>query len=101
MSESLRSRSERTVIRQSPFYRLCRTAPVDLLPLLVGCRDELARIHGQLEEHGVSVDVVYSLDAIDRGLLRIERLLPLATHSATGPTELHKLLRVLARGLIG
>lgn len=98
--ENLRSRSERGVIRHSPFFRLGRAAPAEIPPLLAECRAELERIRVRLEDSGVSVDVVYSLDAIDRNLARIERLLPLATPAERQP-ELHGLLHVLGRGLIG
>jgi site-specific recombinase len=44
--------------------------------LIVECRQQLGVIHKRLETAGVSVDVVYCIDAIRRMLLRIERMLP-------------------------
>lgn len=96
--ENLRGRTSRTALRMSPFYRLGRVALGEVGGLLGECRDELEQIHARLEDSGVSVDVVYSLDAIDRSLARVELLLPLATGR---PRERHLLLRVLGRGVVG
>jgi site-specific recombinase len=53
--------------------------------VIAACRVELARVRDHLEEQGVSVDVVYSLDAIERGLTRLERLLPDGRGRQHGP----------------
>ncbi len=101
LSEQLRARTEPGPVRESPFYHLGRAAPADLPPLIAGCRRELGRAHDVLEHHGVSVDVVYTLDAIERELVRIERLLPLATGRGLAPAQLRQLLADLGGGLVG
>ena len=47
-------------------------------PLIEAARRHLEHVKVALEERGVSIDVVYSLDSIERGLSRIELLLPFA-----------------------
>jgi site-specific recombinase len=102
MGENLLSRTERGPVRDSPFFRINRAQPQELPALIAACRHELDRYHVQLEEHGVSVDVVYSLDAITRSMLRIERLLPLIDGSDdTEYEQLRNLLFVLGRGVVG
>jgi site-specific recombinase len=101
MGENLRSRSRRTAIHDSPFFKLGRVSLAEMSREIDACRGELDRIRGDLEEHGVSVDVVYSIDAIERGLRRIERLLPLSVGAAGDPEQTRALMLVLGGGLIG
>ncbi len=101
MGDALRSHRTGRSVHDSPFFQLGRAA-LPALPLLVdACRAELERIHAELEDLGVSVEVVYTLDAIARGLTRIEALLPLATSGETHPTEIRELIAGLARGVVG
>jgi len=100
VGENLRNWSDTDAIRTSAFFQLGRAALPEVPALLTACHAELARIRDALEEHGVSVDVVYSLDAIERGLLRIARLVPVAAGAAPAQT-VRELLIVLGRGLVG
>ncbi len=100
LGENLRPWQDHASLRSSPFYQLARAPLDELPPLVAACRVELARIRGHLEDQGVSVDVVYSIDAIDRGLTRIQRLLPMAGGDSTAETT-RGLLVVLGRGLVG
>ncbi len=79
LSADLRERSDVMHVRESPFFRLPH-APLEQLPaLILECRGQLTVIHKRLETTGVSVDVVYCIDAIRRMLARIERMAPLVT----------------------
>lgn len=76
LSAHLRERSESMHVRDSPFFRM-PNAPIEQLPtLLLECRGQLATIRKIIETAGVSVDVVYCMDAIRKMLARIERILP-------------------------
>jgi site-specific recombinase len=103
MAEALRIRGTTDLIRESPLYLLTRAKPQDMPPLIAASRKHLDQIRIALEDHGVSVDVVYSLDAIERGLARIELLLPFADpDDAIEPTyEIRALLAAVGRGLVG
>lgn len=76
LSADLRERSDPMLVRDSPFFRLPLT-PLEQLPMVIAeCRGQLDAIRKRLETAGVSVDVVYCLDAIRRMLQRIERMHP-------------------------
>jgi site-specific recombinase len=76
LSAELRERSDPMLVRDSPFFRLPLT-PLEQLPLVISeCRGQLDAIRKRLETTGVSVDVVYCIDAIRRMLQRIERMHP-------------------------
>jgi site-specific recombinase len=75
LTEDIRARSPVGAVRDSPFFRLPRAAPHELPDILAECRRHVDAIHQRLEDTGVSVDVVYCLDAIARGADRIELLL--------------------------
>ncbi len=77
LGEEIRERSTPGAVRDSPFFRLPRTGLADLPKVIEDCRAQLAVVHDHLEAQGVSVDVVYCLDAIRRMLIRIEQILPL------------------------
>ncbi len=77
LGEEIRERSTPGPVRDSPFFRLPRVSLADLPGVIDECRAQLTVVHDHLEERGVSVDVVYCLDAIRRMLLRIELMLPL------------------------
>jgi site-specific recombinase len=100
LGENLRPWFQHAALSSSPFYQLARAPLGELPPVIAACRVELARVRDHLEEQGVSVDVVYSLDAIERGLTRLERLLPMAAGDSTAATT-RGLLIVLGRGLVG
>lgn len=88
LSAQLRERSEPMHVRDSPFFRLPHV-PLDQLPMLIlECRSQLGFIHKRVETAGVSVDVVYCMDAIRKMLRRIEKMLPfLSTASDVTPLD--------------
>ncbi|MBA3847109.1 MAG: hypothetical protein H0X45_10735 [Planctomycetes bacterium] len=98
LSPKLRSRARAVPVVESPFYRLPRAAD-DLLSAwsgapaagddysteageagaawtatLAACRAELVEIDHQIRGEGISVDIVFSLDVLDRCLTRLEML---------------------------
>src|SRR6185503_16330540 len=86
MSEALRDRSLTDTVRSSPLYRLTRAGVPEMPALIAACREHLARVHAALEEHGVSIEVVYAIDSIERGLARLELLLPFVGPPRTAPS---------------
>lgn len=103
MDEAFRSRTAASGVRDSPLYHLTRAAPAEIPGLLDAARKHLELVKHALEERGVSIQVVYSLDSIERGLERIELLLPFADgHDALEPTtELRALIAAVGHGLVG
>ncbi|MCX5744137.1 MAG: hypothetical protein NT062_16735 [Proteobacteria bacterium] len=76
LSAHMRERSDPMLVRDSPFFRLPHS-PLEQLPMLIlESRAQLSSIRKRLETAGVSVDVVYCIDAIRRMLARIEKMLP-------------------------
>ncbi len=92
LSDAIRARSPATELQESPFFRLPRSIDAllatprhdqeeiaiwaeDCRGLVKECRDASASVLSRLEKAGVSVDVVYRLELIDRSLRRIELLL--------------------------
>lgn len=97
LAPKLRSRSQTVPVVDSPFFRLPRAAD-DLLArwndaasavgggvqsgialqawsaALTACRVELAEIDRQIRSEGISVDIVFSLDLLERCLARLELL---------------------------
>jgi site-specific recombinase len=102
MTEELRVRTPSGTVRGSPLYQLAHARPVEMPALIIATRAQLKVIHAALEDHGVSVDVVYRLDAIERGIARLELLLPFADkHDALEPTvEIRALVDAVGRGLV-
>lgn len=98
LSPILRSRSHEVPVALSPFFRLAgatagliaerdrsatqlgRETPDDGGALstwrqaIADCRAELAEIERQIQDEGVSIDIVFSLDVLDRCLTRLELL---------------------------
>ena len=88
LSKKLRARSRPCAVTASPFYKLNRLSD-DLVEAWRGgtadfgviverwnaacaaCRDELDEIHRRLESEGVSIDIVYGMDVIERCLTRM------------------------------
>ncbi len=92
LSDVIRARSPKRDLQDSPFFRLPRSIDQllatprhdaeeiaiwaqDCRALVAECREASASVFSQLESAGVSVDVVYRLELIDRSLRRIELLL--------------------------
>jgi site-specific recombinase len=102
MSEALRDRSLTDTVRSSPLYRLTRAGVPDMPALIAACREHLARVHAALEDHGVSIEVVYAIDSIERGLARLELLLPFVGPPRTEPSyEIRAVIAAVGRGLVG
>lgn len=91
LAPKLRARASRRGVAETPFFRLGRageaiaeglvgraaTGPAarEWHDLAAACRAESAFILRGLEETGVSVDIVFGLEAIERCLLRLEAIL--------------------------
>ncbi|MBA3817667.1 MAG: gliding motility protein [Deltaproteobacteria bacterium] len=103
MAEAFRTRAAAGAIRESPLYQMTRAAPADLPPLIAAARQHLEQVKTSLEDHGVSIDVVYALDSIERGLGRIELLLPFVDpDDDIEPTyEIRAVVASIGRGLVG
>ncbi len=86
LAEDVRDRTPEVVFRASPFLRLRRTcdsvlardaAPDTMKELsasLTECRQVLSIVTSHVEQSGVSVDLVYRLERIRRGLDRMEAI---------------------------
>lgn len=103
MAEAFRTRTSVSGVRDSPLYHLTRARPQEMPPLIEASRRFLDHVRVALEERGVSIDVVYSIDSIERGLNRIELLLPFADPSDDmEPTyEIRAVIAAIGRGLVG
>lgn len=108
LTPKLRTRSRPGPVVNSPFARLplageaLLTATAADLPaaaqswesIIAGCRAEMAEIHRQIGDEGVSVDIVFGLDVLDRCLRRLElmgRIVALP-HGLERSTLVHRLL---------
>ena len=101
MSESLRSRTPTETVRSSPLYRLTRAGVPEMPELIAASRDHLEHVRTALEDRGVSIDVVYSIDAIERSLARLELLLPFVGPPRVPSYEIRAVIAAVGRGLVG
>ncbi len=103
MTEAFRTRAVAGAIRESPLFRLTRVQPPEMPALIEETRRHLEQVRESLEDHGVSIEVVYSLDSIERGLARIELLLPfIDPNDSLEPTyEIRAVIAAVGRGLVG
>jgi site-specific recombinase len=86
LAEDVRDRSPGVAFRASPFLRLRRTCDSvlardagpdtlrELSASLTECRQVVALVTRHLEQSGVSVDLVYRLESLRRGLDRMEAI---------------------------
>ncbi|HEY0253811.1 MAG TPA: hypothetical protein VGC41_19910 [Kofleriaceae bacterium] len=74
LSAPLRERSEAMIVRDSPFFRLPLVSIEEMPLVIIECRRQLEIIRKNLETSGVSVDVVFRVDSIERMLRRVARL---------------------------
>ena len=110
LAPKLRSRSRPGPVADSPFHRLV-VAGNDLIAAwdgdsaavaeawngtIAGCRDEMAEIHRQIVGEGVSVDIVFGLDVLDRCLTRLE-LMGRIIAAPAGPERSVLIQRLLSR----
>ena len=103
LTEDLRTRSEAMLVRDSPFFRLPHVPLAEIPMVILECRKQLDVIHDALETTGVSVDVVYCIDAIRRMMTRIERFVPLVEGRGTRLERVvlaRKVLNALTHGRI-
>ncbi|HTJ83189.1 MAG TPA: hypothetical protein VL400_15830 [Polyangiaceae bacterium] len=99
LSDEIRARSPKVSLRESPFFKLPRSIDAllathradleeatawadDCRALVVECREASNAVFDHLEQAGVSVDVVYRLELIEKSLARIELLLELLVPQA-------------------
>lgn len=103
MSEEFRTRTAVTGVRDSPLYHLVRARASEMPALIDASRRHLDQVRVALEDRGVNLDVVYSLDAIGQGLDRIELLLPFVSgeDDLEPTTEIRKVLHAVGTGLVG
>jgi len=108
MSEALRTRTPTESVRSSPLYRLTRAGLPEMPALIAASRAHLEHVRKALEDHGVSIEVVYSIDAIERGLARLELLLPLVHQEPDDDSEpdeqnseIRAVLTAVGGGLVG
>ncbi len=100
IGEAFRTRATAGGIRESPLYQLGRATPPLMLALIDASRRHLELVKHALEERGVSIDVVYSLDAIERGLARLELLLPFVDAAPRQPYAIRAVIAAVGRGLV-
>ncbi len=82
-ADDLRARMGDALVSQSPFLALVpdvealvagsTDARERLLASIEGCRRDLRTVHADLEESGVSVDLVYRMELIETNLARLEQ----------------------------
>lgn len=112
LSRELRARANPGAVSASPFHRLLRSGDSLLDAWLSGkevgatlqafnkdsgeCRKEVRAIQKRLEEAGVSIDVVFGLEVIDRCLTRTALMADVMT-LAPGPERSRALHRLLSR----
>ena len=114
LSAKLRARSHPTTVANSPFHRIARISHALMDAWKAGedvstlsqswrgqgavCREEIAEITRRLESEGVSVDIVYGVEVLERCLARMEAMLEII-ESPKGPARSAATHRLLA-GLI-
>jgi site-specific recombinase len=117
LTEKMRARSARTAVADSPFYRLSDASEAVLAAWDAGgmpetaadwraahalCRERMAEIWQRLDRDGVSVDVVYGLQLMDRALARMELALQVM-ETGPGPQRsaaIHALLAQLMAAIV-
>lgn len=103
MGEAFRARGIAATVRDSPLYHMTRAQPSEMPKYIAESRKHLDQVKLALEERGVSIDVVYSIDSIERGLSRIELMLPfIDPDDDLEPTyEIRALIASVGNGLVG
>ncbi|GLT24562.1 hypothetical protein GCM10007933_40440 [Zoogloea oryzae] len=112
LSLKLRARGEHRPVARSPFRRLADSGEnllcaweqgrvsmqlVEAWQLdLAACRDEMHLISTRLESEGISVDIVYGLDVLDRCLTRMETIVGVMAADPGSPGPVLLLLQQLA-----
>lgn len=113
LAPKLRSRSRSGPVAKSPFHRLVNSGDALLaawdgdapaaattaaawISTIADCRGEMAEIHRQIVGEGVSVDIVFGLDVLDRCLTRLE-LMGRIIAAPAGPERSILVQRLLTR----
>ncbi|TXG88742.1 MAG: hypothetical protein E6R15_11065 [Zoogloea sp.] len=112
LSLKLRARSQPGPVARSPFKRLADSGENllcaweqarltgDLLDAwredVVACRDEMQLISTRLESEGISVDIVYGLDVLERCIARMEAIVAVMSTGREAPGPVLLLLQQLA-----
>src|SRR5262249_45181511 len=114
LSPKLRRRSRPSAATDSPFYRIAAASEALVERWYAGvppaeadawrrecglCREELAEIHQQLEGEGVSTDVVFGLEVVERCLARMTAMVEvmIAPGGASRVEALRRVIVALAR----
>ena len=113
LSAKLRARSHPATVANSPFHRIARSsralidawkAGEDVFAQLQSwrqqyaeCREEIAEISRRLESEGVSVDIVYGIEVLERCLARMHTMLEFveSPHGPARSAAIHRLLVTL------
>jgi site-specific recombinase len=117
LGEELRARSPLVPVAESPFPRLARQSD-DLVAIWqaggdiaeaaaawrsarAACRAHMAEVHRRLESEGVSIDIVFGLEVIDRCLTRLSLMLEVmeAPAGTARAITVHRLLGRLIAGV--
>jgi len=115
LAGAMRQRMDRSMLAQRPFHELAKTAETlreeqrdggdastllqrahYLRAVLAACREAAASVRDHLDEHGISVDLVFQVDQLQARGERIEALLACLV-SPEPATEWRQLLADLAR----
>jgi site-specific recombinase len=97
LSADLRERSDAMMVRDSPFFRLPHVSLEEIPIVVLECRAQLNVIHKRLETTGVSVDVVYCIDAIRKMTVRIERMVTVIGAAGTPADRIAEARNLLER----
>jgi site-specific recombinase len=118
LSGDIRARGRGLPVPRSPFFLLPRAGDLLVARLeqpgprldaerawrqaVAGCREEMRAVLAHLEQKGISVDIVYGLEGIERALARQERVVEVVL-AAPGPERVaaaFRLLLVLAQARV-
>ena len=113
LADKVRARHAPLAIAQSPFFRIAGAADTvaarweasgdlsqaaaALRTEMLACRKSMAEVGRKLDTQGVSVDIVYALDVLDRCLVRMDLMLDLMQSEPGRPRNVivHQLLALL------
>jgi site-specific recombinase len=116
LDEELRARSPQGPVAESPFLRLARQSDVlvetwqqgeapgeaaaEWRAARAACRGQMAEVYRRLEAEGVSLDIVFGLEVIDRALTRLSLMVEVMEAPA-GTARAVAVHRLLGRLIVG
>jgi site-specific recombinase len=116
LDEEVRTRSPRGPVAESPFLRLARQsdalvdrwqhgqplpeAAAEWRSARAACRAQMAEVHRRLEAEGVSLDIVFGLEVIDRALARLSLMVEVMEAPA-GEARAIAVHRLISRLIVG